>query len=201
MQADSQVALRSLISARPQPAASESQINDDGGVPARSRTLRSGRSASAGWMRSPAGWSQQPSYQCTNVSSNGDPGWRNLQNWHHTAEPHMTSILDKLGRNHVSISGACSTYSPISRRIRMPPRANPNTRAAGTTVEVQPTTLSSPRLRRDAAGVESTSIRGSERRIMRQGANHRDLPRGDQLLRRLTARPGGWATPGPWRTT
>jgi hypothetical protein len=53
----------------------------------------------------------------------------------------------------------------------MPPRANPNTRAAGTTVEVQTTTLSSPMLRRDAAGVESTSIRGSERRIMRQGAN------------------------------
>jgi hypothetical protein len=25
----------------------------------------------------------------------------------------MTSILDKLGRNHEGISGACSTYSPI----------------------------------------------------------------------------------------
>jgi hypothetical protein len=25
----------------------------------------------------------------------------------------MTSILDKLGRNHVRISGACSTYSLI----------------------------------------------------------------------------------------
>ena len=34
-------------------------------------------------------------------------------------ERHMTSIFDKLGRNHVSISGACSTYSPISRRIGM----------------------------------------------------------------------------------
>jgi hypothetical protein len=25
----------------------------------------------------------------------------------------MTSILDKLGRNYLTISGACSTYSPI----------------------------------------------------------------------------------------
>src|SRR5512133_589100 len=122
-----------------------------------------------------------------------------------TVEPHMTSIFDKLGRNHVSISGACSTYSPIFAPDWHAPRANPNTRAAGTTVEVQPTTLSSPRLRRDAAGVESTSIRGSEPRIMRQGVNHRDLPGGDQFLRRLAARPetrlSGWATPGPWRAT
>jgi hypothetical protein len=36
-----------------------------------------------------------------------------------TVEPHMTSIFDKLGRNHVSINGACSTCSPISRRIGM----------------------------------------------------------------------------------
>jgi hypothetical protein len=28
-------------------------------------------------------------------------------------EPHMTSILDNPGGNHVTITGACSPYSPI----------------------------------------------------------------------------------------
>jgi hypothetical protein len=97
--------------------------------PARSRTLGSGRSASAGLGEISGRMVQPPWCQYTNVSSNGDPGWRDLQvgitqvDVLRSLVPHDRSAVRSEGASNtwtMSYSSSTRTLSPPTSFIRAP---------------------------------------------------------------------------------